>query len=241
MLLTSLQDITRLINHPDGDEPDEINYYELFSNAPIGITVTDKNGHVLLANNAIRELTGYQQSELETFSIRELYLVPEDRERLLQLTKQYGKVRDFETIFKHKIGTSIAVLLNTDIINFCGQDNILLTSIRDISHLKQTEHELSRERDFSKTILDIAAIFIVVLDRSGAIIQFNRSCERLSGYSFAEVRGKHIWETNFFGPEITRKAHGRVFKQQKSRRLRDRYPVQKRRALSHLLDVCIHA
>lgn len=204
VLLTSFQDITRFKQHLNEQGKEDINYHTLFSNAPIGITVTDKNGHVLLANNAIRELTGYTLDELESFSIRDLYLVPEDRVQLLELTRQHGKVRDFETVFKHKIGTSIAVLLNTDIINFCGQDNILLTSIRDISHLKQAEHELARERDFSNTLLDIAAILIVVLDHTGLIIQFNRSCEQLSGYTFVEIRGRHLWETEFFGPDITR-------------------------------------
>ncbi len=204
LLLTSLQDITHLKQSFDCSDPDQINYQSLFRNAPVGITVTDQAGHLLVANNAIRELTGYMEDELETISIRDLYLIPEDRKRLLELTHQHGKVRDFETLFKHKIGTAIAVLLNTDLIDFCGQSNILLTSIRDISYLKKAEHDLARERDFSNTLLNIAAILIVVLDHTGTITQFNRSCEQLSGYLLNEVRGKHLWETEFFDPEITR-------------------------------------
>ena len=203
LLLTSLQDITKLKEQFDCSNPDHINYQSLFRNAPVGITVTDQEGNLLVANNAIRELTGYMENELETISVQELYLIPEERKRLLELTHQHGKVRDFETLFKHKIGTPIAVLLNTDLIDFCGQSNVLLTSIRDISYLKKTEHDLARERDFSNTLLNIAAILIAVLDHTGAITQFNRSSEQLSGYLLSEVRGKHLWETNFFDPDIT--------------------------------------
>ena len=203
LLLTSLHDISQL-KQLDCSTPDRINYQSLFRNAPIGITVTDQSGKLLVANNAIKELTGYMENELESISVRDLYLIPEERQRLLDLTRQHGKVRDFETLFKHKIGTAIAVLLNTDLIDFCGQSNILLTSIRDISYLKKAERDLARERDFSNTLLNIAATLIVVLDHSGAITQFNRSCEQLSGYLLDEVRGKHLWETAFFGPEITR-------------------------------------
>ena len=204
LLLTSLQDITQLKQQFDCSNSDHINYQSLFRNAPVGITVTDQAGKLLVVNNAVRELTGYVENELESISIKDLYLIPEDRKRLLDLTHEHGKVRDFETLFKHKIGTAIAVLLNTDLIDFCGQKNILLTSIRDISYLKKAEHDLARERDFSNTLLNIAAILIVVLDHTGVITQFNRSCEQLSGYLLDEVRGKYLWETSFFGPDITR-------------------------------------
>jgi two-component system CheB/CheR fusion protein len=35
---------------------------------------------------------------------------------------------------------------------------------------------------------------IVVLDRMGRIVRFNRACEQMTGYSFEEARGKCIWE-----------------------------------------------
>lgn len=215
VLLTSLQDVTQFVNRQEGEEKLDINYHSLFSNAPIGITVTDKTGHLLLANNAISEMTGYSEQELEELSIRVLYLEPEERKRLIDLTNRFGKVRDFETMFKHKIGTPIAVLLNTDLITFNGQSDILLTSIRDISYIKQAEHALAVERDFSNTLLDIAAILIVVLDHDGSIQQFNRACEQLSGHTFGEVRGKFLWDTGFFDQSITKERVETFFRNDK--------------------------
>lgn len=43
-------------------------------------------------------------------------------------------------------------------------------------------------------ILDTSGALILVQDREGRILSFNRGCEQATGYSFAEVRGKPPWE-----------------------------------------------
>ncbi|MGE4483554.1 MAG: diguanylate cyclase [Oscillospiraceae bacterium] len=81
---------------------------------------------------------------------------------------------------------------------------MLLTSIRDISNLKRIEDELTKERDFSNAILNIAATLIIVLDRSGMITRFNRACEQITGYSYEEMTGRYLWDTNISDHVITR-------------------------------------
>ncbi len=43
-------------------------------------------------------------------------------------------------------------------------------------------------------ILDKAGALVVVLDREGRVRRFNRACEELSQYSFAEAEGKFVWD-----------------------------------------------
>jgi two-component system CheB/CheR fusion protein len=43
-------------------------------------------------------------------------------------------------------------------------------------------------------ILHTVGSLVVVLDPQGRIVRFNRACEQLTGYSFAEVEGKHLWD-----------------------------------------------
>lgn len=57
-----------------------------------------------------------------------------------------------------------------------------------------------QEQNFVSVILDTANALITVLDKQGRIIQFNQTCERLTGYSFEEVKGKYIWDL-FLLPE----------------------------------------
>lgn len=203
VLLTSLYDISQYVDQQKLHLTLDQGYQMLFSRAPVGITVTDSKGSLIISNNAIMELLGYTADELDELSVREFYLIPDDRKRLIELTGRLGAVRDFETVFRHKSGKSVAVLLNTDIIDFNGQPNLLLTSIRDISYLKRAELELEKERDFSNAILNISATLTVVLDSHGTITRFNHACEKASGYSAHEIIGTNLADTVFFEPGIS--------------------------------------
>src|ERR1700683_2889941 len=70
----------------------------------------------------------------------------------------------------------------------------------DITEQKQAEEALQDERNVLSAILDIVGALIVVLDQQGRIVRFNRACEQTTGYSFAEVRGKYVWDL-FLMPE----------------------------------------
>ncbi|MBE9166880.1 PAS domain S-box protein [Pleurocapsales cyanobacterium LEGE 06147] len=59
---------------------------------------------------------------------------------------------------------------------------------------KQAEQALKRERDFNAAVLNTVGALIVVSDRHGRMVSFNRTCEQISGYCFAEVRGKCLWD-----------------------------------------------
>jgi len=70
----------------------------------------------------------------------------------------------------------------------------------DITDLKRTEEELQDERNVVSGILDTVGALVVVVDREGRIIRFNRACEQMTGQSFEEARGKFIWDL-FLVPE----------------------------------------
>ncbi len=58
-------------------------------------------------------------------------------------------------------------------------------------------------KDFIGAILDAAKdLLITVLDREGRIIYFNGACQRLSGYSEDEVRGRRLWDFLLLPEEV---------------------------------------
>ncbi|MEW5860087.1 MAG: response regulator, partial [Cyanobacteriota bacterium] len=67
---------------------------------------------------------------------------------------------------------------------------------------KLTEDSLKTERNFISAVLDTASALIVVLDPLGQIVRFNRACEQTTGYSFAEVRGRHFWNLFLIPEEV---------------------------------------
>jgi len=74
----------------------------------------------------------------------------------------------------------------------------------DITDLKRTEEALQEERNVVSAILDTVGALVMVLDPEGRVIRFNRACEQMTGYSFAEVQGKYIWDLLLVPDEIER-------------------------------------
>jgi len=61
---------------------------------------------------------------------------------------------------------------------------------------------LKKERNFSSAVLDTVGALVIVLDRQGRIVSFNKTCEYITGYSVKEVFSKYIWEVFIIPEEI---------------------------------------
>ena len=66
------------------------------------------------------------------------------------------------------------------------------------------ERTLEWERDFISAVLDTVDALVLVLDKTGRIVRFNCSCEKATGYSFAEVKGKFVWDILIPPEEVER-------------------------------------
>jgi diguanylate cyclase (GGDEF)-like protein/PAS domain S-box-containing protein len=53
---------------------------------------------------------------------------------------------------------------------------------------------LKTERNFVTAVLDTAGAVVVICNAEGRIIRLNRACEEITGYTFDEVKGKHLWD-----------------------------------------------
>lgn len=60
--------------------------------------------------------------------------------------------------------------------------------------VRRRTHELETEKIFTEKLLDNSGALIVVLDRGGCIVRFNPACEKATGFTFAELQNKPIWE-----------------------------------------------
>jgi diguanylate cyclase (GGDEF)-like protein/PAS domain S-box-containing protein len=77
--------------------------------------------------------------------------------------------------------------------------NHMTDALADAQHnleaqVEARSHELRELSALQSEILDKASALVVVLDRAGRIRRFNRACETLTQYSFAEVEGRFVWD-----------------------------------------------
>ncbi|MDF0555463.1 PAS domain S-box protein [Kamptonema sp. UHCC 0994] len=81
--------------------------------------------------------------------------------------------------------------LRRKLVNLGGK----VLRLEDIINDRKEVWEIVRlERDFFSTALNIVGALVVVLDTHFKIVRFNRTCERITGYSTSEAEGKYLWE-----------------------------------------------
>lgn len=66
---------------------------------------------------------------------------------------------------------------------------------RDITDQKKFEQELKHEKEYSDKLIDTASIIVIVLDKNGRIIKFNKAAEEITGYTKEEITGKDWFAT----------------------------------------------
>jgi len=64
---------------------------------------------------------------------------------------------------------------------------------RELQQRAATEEQMCADQAIDAAAVDMAEAALMALDGDGRIVRFNPACERLTGYSFDEVRGKEPW------------------------------------------------
>ena len=108
---------------------------------------TDSEGRVVRASSSVYDLLGYQPEEVLGLKIIDLYVDPNDRQRLIQqLEETGGRVHAFEAKLRRKDGQVIWVSTNAHYFINDGEVQGIEGTTRDITRLKNTEEELQRHK-----------------------------------------------------------------------------------------------
>lgn len=167
---------------------------EHLDDAVIGKTL---DGTILSWNPAAERIFGYSAQEVIDQPISMLVPAnyPNEIPQFIERIKRGEHIDHYETRWMRKDGHHVnASLTIAPIKDVSG--NIIAASIiaRDITRRKRTEETLQQERNLTAAVLAITGALVVVLDQQGRIVRFNRACEQTTGYSFAEVKGKPVWD-----------------------------------------------
>ncbi len=175
--------------------------------SPNGMLMVDEDGTILLVNQQVEQLFGYERAELIGQPVE--MLVPQrmrshhagDRAKFFthSESRAMGKGRDLYGVRKDGQEFPLEIGLNP----VRTPDGLrVLASIVDIGARKRAEQALQKERDFIDAVLETAGALVVVLDREGQILRFNRTCEETTGYSSEEVMGRHVWDLFIIPDEV---------------------------------------
>lgn len=129
-------------------EERQAKYSTLFTASPeAGLLVRLSSGEVVEANPAFVQLLGYAEEEIVGRRIPELNLwaSPERRIEFVEKLRQGGAVENLEVPFVHRDGGRVDVLVSARTTEVAGEE-MLISTIRDISQRKAAENELARSR-----------------------------------------------------------------------------------------------
>src|SRR5262245_28042106 len=153
------------------------------------------DGTITSWNAGATTIFGYEADEMSGQSI--LRLIPpelhdEERQILLRLSRG-ERLQHYETIRVGKDGRRIDVSLTVSpLFNKSGMVVGASKVARDITESKSAEQTLRESAARLQTLIETAVDGVVMIDAHGVVLIFNPACEKLFGYSAAEVIGENV-------------------------------------------------
>jgi PAS domain S-box-containing protein len=170
----------------------------IIANAPDPVFVSDLEGKILQANDAVSQLLGFRRDELIEQSLSRFISPEETREFLAALREvvQRGVTRNVRLNPRSATGEVIPTALNASALRDSeGQVIGVIGMLRDV-------REIGRARAYAETLIKNAPDPVFVSDLEGKILQTNDAVSQLLGFRRDEVIEQSL--SRFISPEETR-------------------------------------
>jgi PAS domain S-box-containing protein len=170
----------------------------LIKNAPDPVFVSDLDGKILQANDAVFNLLGFRPDELIEHSLSGIISVEETREFMTALREvvERGATRNARLHPRSASGEIIPTTLNASALRATGSDVIgVIGILRDM-------RELDKAWRYAESLIKDAPDPVFVSDLQGKILQANDAVSELLGLREDQVVEQSL--SRFIGPEETR-------------------------------------
>jgi PAS domain S-box-containing protein len=190
-------DITEQKRAKEALEASEKRFRELVDLLPQPVFEADIDGRITFGNRMAFECFGYPPEDFPGDLTVLDVIAPEDRERaredLRRILFEGEKSRQQYTALCRD-GATFPFIEYTSPIRKGGRVVGLRGVVFDLTEQIMAEDTLNAERDFTDAVLDTVGAMVIVLDREGRVVRFNRAAEELTGFSEAEVKETPFWD-----------------------------------------------
>ncbi|HEY9664370.1 MAG TPA: PAS domain S-box protein, partial [Allocoleopsis sp.] len=195
----------------------EARFRQIFEQSPLGIAISDLEGHLTRVNSSLVEIVGYSQAELLQRSIQDIISVDRQQQgmqRLQQLLEQTLSVITFESQLVSGHGEPVWVNVTSALIfNGFARPAAIVHLIENVSERKRGEAEQKRaEAELRHTLKELSdfkyaldeAAMVAITDATGKITYANdRFCE-IAQYSREELIGNthHLLNSSYHSQQF---------------------------------------
>ena len=140
-------DITERAKAEEALRESETKYKELVENAELGVFQVRKEGKFLMANQRMANIFGYDSQQdffADVGNIKELYVNPEERSKVLQEIDETGHLNGKEMNFKRKDGTPVFCNAYARLIQGKEGEYFYEGLLEDITNKKMIETQLQQ-------------------------------------------------------------------------------------------------
>jgi PAS domain S-box-containing protein len=170
----------------------------IIANAPDPVFVSDLEGKILQANDAVSELLGFRKDEVVEQSLSRFISAEETQEFTAALREvvERGVTRDAVLNPRSAAGEVIPTTLNASALR--DADGNVIGAIGILRDMR----ELDKARAYAQRLIDDAPDPVFVSDLEGKILQANEAVSQLLGFRQDEVVEQSL--SRFISPEETR-------------------------------------
>ena len=170
----------------------------LFRTNSQSIVILDLNHHILDYNQTAHETSRLRfQREMQRGECFTNYVQPD---RMDDFYESFQQVLQGRHVFKERViyapdrqGYAYEMAYSP-ILDTRGQIEGVCFTMVNIEQQRQMQLLLNHEQSFVTSILNTTNALLLVVDRQGQIVRFNKACERITGYSSDEVRDSVLWD-----------------------------------------------
>jgi len=177
----------------------------MMDSIPVGLYRSTPDGKFLSVNTFILKMFGFHsKDEILNYDISTLYPSKKDRDKLLMQYRNVDKIKNYEVKLKKRDGTHfLGSLTETTIKDKDGKIIYFFGILENITEKKAKEEELIKQA----TLVEQAAISIILTDHKGRIQYVNPWFEKTSGYKASEIKGENprvlksknaVYPSNYF-------------------------------------------
>jgi PAS domain S-box-containing protein len=164
------------------------------------IVVFDRAGRIVRFNRAFAQASGLAAAEIEGRVLWTLPLAAADEVEAGQRAAEAvfagaGAQRGRSRWRQHDGSTHVFDWTFAALADGDGAVEYVVASAVDASAQHEAERALRAERDLLESVLQAVPTLIMMADRDGRIVRFNRAAEQATGLTAAQAIGRLSWET----------------------------------------------
>ncbi len=213
------QRLTELESTEEALRESEEKFASIFRHSPMGLSLARlSDGVIIEINDSYTTFTGYTREEVIGRKVTELniWVNPEDRERMMKMMKDKGRVTNEEFYFHVKSGGIHPVLVSAENVNIGGEDYLLVMA-SDITERKQAEEALQESEEKFRNLFEHAKDAVILADAAtGLLVDINPAGCAMLGLPKEKIIGMH--QTALHPPEMAEK-YQQIFREHVERKI----------------------